>query len=266
MMRKWWVGLLCMIGCLYANGIDDPAELEEYVAAFPYEEYVVCSVPRQGSFYVEPKLNDYVKNRIRKGLTWEGHILNVIKKYAKPGTTVVNIGSHIGTFVVPLSWAVGQNGTVYAFEPQRKIYRELLKNLELNHISNVKPYRMAIGDREQIIQMDKKTIPGSEASTKIGKGGDFAEMRTLDSFQIENISFMLIDVEETEDQVIDGMAETVLRNMPVICIEIQGNYAPPNIPPHIRAKIKHTKKKLEALGYRVSLLHHHDYIAMPIKS
>ncbi len=81
---------------------------------------------------------------------------------------------------------------------------------------------MAVGDKPQIIEMDVETYPGSEGSTNIGHGGDVAEMRTLDSFNFTNVSFMKIDVERSEKQVIDGIVQTILRNKPVIIIEPQG--------------------------------------------
>lgn len=263
MRRLFLVAFWLSICSLQANCIDDPAELEEFVAAFPVQDYIICNVPLQGKFYVEPYRSDTIKNVLRSGQPWEPYILDEINKYAKPDTVVLDIGAHIGTFTMPLSNIVGKNGTVHAFEPQRKIYRELRKNCELNGVNNVVCYRLAIGDQQQIVEMDIETYPGSEGSTGIGHGGDKVEMRTIDSFNFTNISFVKIDVERSEEQVLDGMINTIIQNKPVIIIELQGGYLWESAPPHIRQKMINSITKLKRLGYKISRIRNHDYLALP---
>jgi FkbM family methyltransferase len=260
---KMLCGLLLMISSINANCVDDPKELQEYIAAFPREEYLICEVPGQGRFYVEPFKSDTIKNILRSKQVWEPHILNTIHQYVKPGTIVLDIGAHIGTFTIAMAKAVGNTGSVYAFEPQCKIFRELKKNCELNEVTNVICHRIAIGDRQQIIEMDKETYPGSEGSTGIGQGGDLAEMRTIDSFNLENVSFIKIDVERSEEQVLDGMTNTIRKNKPIIIIELQGGYLWETAPPDIRQKMLNSIDKLQALGYIVTRLYLHDYLALP---
>ncbi|NGX46089.1 MAG: hypothetical protein K940chlam2_01271 [Chlamydiae bacterium] len=249
---------------LNANCVDTPEELEQWVASFPTQDYIICDIPHQGRFYVEPYRHDTIKNVLRAGQQWEPYILDIISQYAIPGTVVLDIGSHIGTFTIPMSHTVGESGTVYAFEPQRKLYRELRKNCELNDAQNVVCHQIAIGDQAQIVEMDIETYPGSEGSTSIGQGGDIAEMRTIDSFHLTNVSFVKIDVERTEEQVLDGMVDTILQNKPVIIIELQGGYLWETAPLEIRQKMTNSIKKLETLGYTVSRLYQHDYLALPL--
>jgi FkbM family methyltransferase len=264
-MRKLLFGcFLLAVFSLQANAIDDPQELEQYVASFPVHEYIICNVPVQGKFYVEPHVSDTIKNVLRSGQAWESYINNLIYQYAKPGTVVLDIGSHIGTFTMLMSKVVGDNGTVYAFEPQRKIYRELRKNCELNGVKNVVCHRIAIGERQQTIEMDKETYPGSEGSTGIGHGGDVAEMRTIDSFNFTNVSFVKIDVERSEEQVLDGMVNTILKNKPVIVIELQGGYLWETAPQEIRQKMVNSVEKLQTLGYRITRIRDHDHLAVPL--
>ncbi len=246
-----------------SNSVDGSQELEYYINTFPQEEYIVCEVPKQGKFYVEPRRKDHVKDILKTGQAWEPHILEKIEQYVKPGTIVLDIGAHIGTFTIPLAKAVGESGTVYAFEPQRKIFRELIKNCALNGFQNVICQRLAIGDQHQVIEMDKETYPGSEGSTGIGYGGDAAEMRTIDSFGFKNVSFVKIDVERSENQVLDGMVLTIQNNKPIIIIELQGGYCWETAPTHIRQKMQDSIDKLTTLGYVVTRLYLHDFLAMP---
>ncbi len=264
-LSKFFLCFLLATFSLLANSIDDPEEMRQYLASFPQEEYVVCETPSQGKFYVEPQINDSIKNILRSHQSWEPHVLATINQYVKSGTVVLDIGAHIGTFTIALARATGENGTVYAFEPQRKIYRELRKNCELNGVANVVCHRIAVGDQPQIIEMDKETYPGSEGSTGIGAGGDAAEMRTIDSFHLKNVSFIKIDVERSEEQVLDGMVNTILENKPVIIIELQGGYLWETAPPEIKQQMINSITKLENLGYVVKRLYLHDYLALPRK-
>jgi FkbM family methyltransferase len=244
------------------NRVDDPQDLEQFIDVFPKDEYIVCETPNQGKFYVEPHKNDVIKNFLRSGRVWDPHILDKIYQYVKPGTVALDIGAHIGTFTIAMAKIVGKNGTVYAFEPQKKIFRELNKNCELNDVRNVICHRIALGDQQQLIEMDK-TFSENEGSTNIGHGGDVAEMRTIDSFHFKNVSFIKIDVERTEEQVLDGMVKTLQNNRPVIVIELQGGYLFETAPSHIREKILHSMHKLQALGYEVTRIYQHDYLALP---
>jgi FkbM family methyltransferase len=238
--------------------------MNEYLAAFPYEEYRIYTVPMQGAFYIEPFKDDEIKNVLRLGRQWQPPILQLLHENAKVGTTVLDIGAHIGTFTIPLSRIVGENGCVIAFEPQKKIYRELVKNCELNGVTNAQLYRLAVGDRACHVEMDRETLQNNEGSTQIGSGGDPVEMRTIDSFELNNVSLVKIDVEGYEQQVLEGMEQTVLRYKPAIVIEVQHLYVWETAPQHIRQKIIHTMETLEKWGYLGFSVWRHDYLALPI--
>lgn len=241
-------------------------ELQEFIDAFPYENYQIYHVPGQGSFYIEPQIDDIVKNVLKAGFQWEAHNLEIINTYAQKESLVLDIGAHIGSFVVRLSEKVGPNGSVIAFEPQRKIYRELIKNCELNGLSNVQCINCAIGDAEKVVAISKEDqmkYPNSEGSWGIGVGDEYVNMITIDSLNLSNLSFVLIDVERSEEYVLAGMVETIRRNKPVILIELQGGYLIETAPNIIREKIIQCISFLTNEGYKVIRVKNHDYLAIP---
>ena len=156
---------------------------ETYLNAFPmsaYEQYEVSGV---GRFFIDDA-EDMIKQVIVAGYEWERHSVELFEELIEPGSVVVEVGAHIGTHTVPIARLVGPWGRVYAFEPQRKIYRELYHNLALNGVTNVVPLRYAIGSGEtRIIEMNPAT-PGNEGGTGVGAGGDRAELRRLDSLRL----------------------------------------------------------------------------------
>lgn len=246
----------------------DEAEVARYVAAFPREQYRVYEVPTVGKFYLED-FDDAIKSGLRRGEIWEPHVHALLADYVEPKSTVLDVGAHIGTHTLTMARLVGPIGRVYAFEPQKKIYRELVHNLELNRIENAVPLRFAIGSHEEIIEMGQVYVPPSgprnEGGVAVGRGGDPTELRTIDSFAFQNVSVIKIDVERYEDPVIDGAAQTIRANLPVILVEIQGGYPTETAPPEIRTRIAATIAKLKDFGYDVKRLRGEDYIALPKK-
>jgi len=62
---------------------------------------------------------------------FETHFL---KKFVRPGMSVVDIGANIGYYTLLLSQLVGRDGSVTAFEPDPNNYRLLLKNIVFNRV------------------------------------------------------------------------------------------------------------------------------------
>ena len=242
--------------------LDDTGEIREYLNAFPVEQYRQYEVRRLGRFFID-NTEDEIKRIIAAGEIWDAHVLELLENYVKPGTVVLDVGAHIGTHTVSIARLVGPWGRVYAFEPQRKMYRELYHNLALNGVTNAVTLRYAVGSGEaRIIEMNPAAAE-NEGGTAVGSGGDRVELRTLDSFGFGRVSVIKIDVEHYENEVLDGAVETIRRNHPVIVIEIMGGKNYRTASPDVRERIHATWKKLERLGYTVTPVFNHDYLALP---
>lgn len=245
--------------------LNDQIELEQYIAAFPIGEYKQYDIPGQGLFYSD-QIVDYIKTcHIQSRTIWEPYIQDLLKQYIRPGSTVFDIGAHVGLHTVSMAKFTGPNGKVLAFEPQRKIFRELFWNCHENNVAhNVNIYRMALGDTHGIVQMNN-SMKGNEGGTPIGIGGDLVELRTVDSFHATNVSVMKIDVEGYEDEVLSGAKKTMAANRPIIIIELMGGYIYESAPDWVKKKVDKTKKILNEMGYTVYPIppSGYDYLAIP---
>ena len=242
--------------------LDDVEETRRYLNAFPIESYQQHDASGGGRFFIDDP-SDMIKQIIVAGYVWERHQVELFEEHVEPGSVVVEVGAHIGSHTVSIARLAGPWGRVYAFEQQRKIYRELYHNLALNGLTNVVPLRYAIGDGgTRIIEMNPAT-PGNEGGTGVGAGGDRAELRSLDSFGFERVSLLKIDVEHYENEVLAGAVDTIRRNRPVILIEIMGGEDYETAPPAVVERIHGTWARLERLGYTVKPVAGHDYIALP---
>lgn len=172
---------------------------------FPFDEYEIYTVKGLGKFYLDDK-PDWIKDVLKKNHLWEGYLLPFIKKYVKPGTTVIDAGSHIGTHTFSLAQAVQENGKVIAFEPQPKTFSELFMNKKISGYENIECFWGALGDKQGEIELPN-FYPQVEVTCVYdfanGHSGQYAPMIPLDSLNLSNISLMKVDV--------DGCDEIFLR-------------------------------------------------------
>ncbi len=239
-------------------------QMIELIRAFPKDAYQLFSVSKSGYFYLD-RINsfDYIKSRLRKGKTWEEHLQKLIHQYSLPGSVVLDIGAHIGTLTLKMAQAVGPQGQVLAFEPQPKIFRELFLNMAINQLCNISFYSAGVGDREGSIELAPLVENNEGGTPLIGGTGEFVPLLTIDSLHLSNVSLMKIDVEGMEDQVIEGARETILANRPTIIIEIMGGNDFATASKEVRLKILQTIDKIEQLGYCVTQIRTHDWLATP---
>ena len=73
--------------------------------------------------------------------------------YLKKDDIVVDVGANIGTEALLSASLVKEDGKVYTFEPNPRIYKYLLKNIKLNGFHNIEPFCTAIGDENSIVEL-----------------------------------------------------------------------------------------------------------------
>jgi FkbM family methyltransferase len=227
--------------------------LQKYQEAFPIEKYTLYPV-QDDVYWVDEKW-DWIKSHyIKKGLVWEPHIEKLFKKYVKAGDTVIDIGGHIGTHTIVLSRCVGPSGKVHTFEPQTKIFLEMLVNTSLNNCKNIIPHRVALGaiEGEACIAQPCTT---NEGMGRISPYGERVPVKTLDSFNISPVSLMKIDIEGYEIEALKGAKETIQRNKPVIIVEVFTG-------PESTERLNFIRN----LGYEISHLGGDDYLCLPSSS
>ena len=101
-----------LLETIFSKRYTDDPEIKKAAQNFHFENYSLCRVENRDLYYVDNLASDPIKSQIRRGALWEREIVDLIKKYAKPNTVVVDLGGHIGTHTLALSRAVGERGTV----------------------------------------------------------------------------------------------------------------------------------------------------------
>jgi FkbM family methyltransferase len=127
---------------------------------------------------------------------------------------VLDVGANIGCVAQAI---IAAGFEVEAFEPQPAIYGLLVKNCP-----SIKCHNVALGSALGTAQMPSVDYskPGNFGGIGLGMGeGVNVEVRTLDSYNFENVSLIKIDVEGFEEEVLRGAIETIRRCKPILYLE-----------------------------------------------
>ena len=149
--------------------------------------------------------------------------------YVNQWRVCLDIGSNVGQWTRPLA---KRFHSVICFEPNPNFRQCFKKNIAE---TNVVLWPYGLSNKEHQAQQDFN-------STILNEGAGDIQCRTLDSFGLTNVDFVKIDVDGFEVPLLEGARDTLIRNTPVINIEMK------------RDKRLDTVKRAEAilrdLGYR----------------
>ena len=182
--------------------------------------------------------------------------IKLVKDFITPGTDSVDIGVYRGVYSYEMS---KYSRLVHAFEPNPILFNNIAKNLK-KIIKNIIFYDWALSDKDELaslkvpirnkkynknnfeeyFQMGKASIHGKN---KINEFESFdIKSKQLDNFNFDNkISFIKIDVEGHEAEVIKGSEKTIRDNKPILLVEIEEQYT--------QKKVIDTLKYINSLGY-----------------
>ncbi len=150
-----------------------------------------------------------------------------IKRAFQPriGETVVDVGSHIGIYTLRAARNVGNRGTVVSFEPDQRNFKLLEKNVEINGLTGVKLFSVALdrksGRNTFYLSVDplySSVFPSAHTGEEIE-----VETTTLDKvaekLRLTHIDWVKIDVEGNELNVLEGGKKTFSNLVDRVIIE-----------------------------------------------
>ena len=219
-----------------------------------------------------------ISDKIKRGDdNWEQYIHDIIDKYVTDDSISVEVGSHIGTSSVKLSY---KSKYLYCFEPFIESYNLLTKNLELNHCENVKSYQIALSDevKDDYLKFISVNNPGGTGLlSKYHNNYEDSEhyqqnihildkeypikLRTLDSFNLDKLDFLKIDVEGYEENVLQGGMNTIRRFLPIIILETYKDMI--NFQILKENEFKSRFQEIIELGYKYQKISNYDWLLLP---
>jgi FkbM family methyltransferase len=154
---------------------------------------------------------------------YEAEEARFLSRWLRPGDAMIDVGAHVGLFVLFGARQVGPSGVVHAFEPVPYNYERLTANVELNGYENVQLNRAAVGDHVGEVSLglyEASSVGNATGGYSVGgeHGSSIsAPLVKLDDYLADavdgRVRLLKIDVEGLEPQVLKGLAET-LRTAP----------------------------------------------------
>tara|TARA_B100001540_G_scaffold228967_1_gene203159 strand:+ start:957 stop:1814 length:858 start_codon:yes stop_codon:yes gene_type:complete len=145
----------------------------------------------------------------------------IMSQFVQEGETVLDIGANIGTTVLPLSKSVGDKGKVVAFEPQNLMSQCLNANLTINDITNVDVYNFGISNKSGWTKLNDQDCieSGRYGEASISDEGTRIITITLDELELDNCSFIKMDIEGHEWQALQGGRKFLEKHKPSLYFE-----------------------------------------------
>lgn len=146
--------------------------------------------------------------------------LIVLRSLAEPRRIVVDVGANYGLYSYGL---LGNGRTVEAFEPVPAAYAALAAFGSRLHAHCVALSDHA-GEATLYVPYIRDTLePGNSSLTHSYDRNEtiVVPLQTLDSFDFRGVTVLKVDVEGQELGVLRGAEATIMRERPILCVEIE---------------------------------------------
>ncbi len=170
-----------------------------------------------------------ISRSMREYGEWAEGEVSLFKTLVRPGDCVIDVGAFIGTHSVALGKLVGPSGEVFSFEPRPEIYAILVKNVHNNTPDVVKTYNLGLAEKDGVLTTHSidTNIDMNYGGLTIREGDEYVaskinntvNLKALDSLSLPKISFIKVDVEGMEQDVLNGGDNLIARDRPKIYIE-----------------------------------------------
>jgi FkbM family methyltransferase len=163
-----------------------------------------------------------------------------------PGGVAIDVGANVGLWTYALARHFDR---VEAFEPQPGCCDYLRRS----NLAKVTVYPVALSSTrcEKTLKIPAHhglSVRGMATFGSVEGPCDCigVPVNTLDDYDFHEVSFIKIDVEGHESQVLEGARRTIARERPVMVIEIEQR--------HLDVPIEGVIRRVEDMGYRASFL------------
>ncbi|MBI1243339.1 MAG: FkbM family methyltransferase [Nostoc sp. RI_552] len=174
-------------------------------------------------------------------LSYESEVFKWLKQHTSEYNIIIEIGANIGIFSL-FFWKAflhyNKNANnIFVFEPSRKAYLRLLKNLEINQANSIQTYNCAVSDITGFIDFFEPQGHLTNGSLNKEFAGLFSNQVLCSKAMVVNANYlnnlvnssqdhvlMKIDVEGSEFEVLSGMKNFILACKPTIIIEVLSMY------------------------------------------
>lgn len=160
--------------------------------------------------------NDIISAYIRShNHFWELDVFEKFYPYLNNIVNIIDCGANIGNHSLMFNKYFPES-QIYSFEPSSPNFELLLLNTK--KINNIHSFKTALSSKRGTLHMENPAF-WNKGTTTISETGELVQSSLLDDFALENISFIKIDVEGHELELVKGSLNTIVNNRPIIWLE-----------------------------------------------
>ena len=149
-------------------------------------------------------------------------------RYIQPGSTVIDIGAHIGLFSV-LAARLHKNVKVFSYEPFPENYSLLRENVDINSLKKqIKTFKVGIGAKEEKrkLYVHRSNSGGHSLYKKSNNAITISLIPLREVFRANNIrtcDFLKMDCEGAEYEILMNTPDDILKKIKCIALEYHAN-------------------------------------------
>jgi FkbM family methyltransferase len=178
----------------------------------------------------------YIGKSVKAGYGWDRWMIPILEQIDHTGKVIVDVGANIGACALMFSYYA----PVYAYEPFH--IDVLSENCKQDTNYKVTPIGKALSDKVETRKFyynHENCGTGSFHDSYMNANGEF-ESTTIDLEDIkEPISFIKIDVQGDDLNVLKGGINTLTKNKPVVAIECVEDH-----------EVKNAVEFMQTMGYK----------------
>ncbi len=161
--------------------------------------------------------------------------IGLLPQLCDASKTSLDIGSNMGAYTLFL---IPHSSSVVCFEPNADLCKDLRRKYSKEDVT---VHEVAVGKSNETTHLQIPVLGTRKLDglASVGKSKEIewrghriteftrvpVNMRTLDSYDLENVGLIKIDVEGHEFDVLSGALETLVRESPNILVEVERRHA-----------------------------------------
>ncbi len=176
----------------------------------------------------ETNLTDRIQRQMWAGV-YEPHVRECFDVLLEPGAVYFDVGAHIGFHAVFAAHRVGQQGRVFAFEADPRVYERLARNL--SQFPWAQAVNSAVWDRTGLLVFERSSTKGESGWGTVSAVRDFGRgehveipSAALDDWfrdlRLERWDAMKLDAEGSELAVLRGAQSSLEKFRPILIMEM----------------------------------------------
>ena len=170
-----------------------------------------------GDFQIYSRENEQITASIEYFSNfWEWDHMEHFSKHINPTGVILDIGANIGNHCLMFRKYYPSSKKL-AFEPLQYNWEVLQKNVSTQ--PNIDTFKVSLSDKLGILKINNDFQDFNSGAASVSDRGESVVCIPLDYLELEDISFMKIDVEGWEPYVIRGAIRTIEKNKPAIWLE-----------------------------------------------